>query len=165
MRFHKFIMICTLLIFNLAVAPIPDGWRTPTREESNQDWRNDKPDRYLSIKADFNGDGITDEAKLLMENNGSRMALFAFISQGNGIKSFQLDSLDSEYIASMGISIVGKGKYKTACGKGYFNCKPGEPEEIRITLPSIDFFKTESANSYFYWDTKTKQFKKIWISD
>jgi len=65
----------------------------------------------------------------------------------------------------MGISIVQPGEYITACGKGYYKCKPNEPTEIESYKPSINFYLFESANSYFYWDDNTKDFKRNWNSD
>ena len=72
---------------------------------------------------------------------------------------------DPLMIHAMGIEKVSHGRYKTACGKGYWDCKKGEPSEIVIEHDAINYFKTESANSYFYWDAKTKKFKRIWMSD
>jgi hypothetical protein len=65
----------------------------------------------------------------------------------------------------MGIDTVTTGDYKTACGKGYWECKKSEPEILNLKHVAINYFKFESANSFFYWDDKTGSFKRIWISD
>ena len=65
----------------------------------------------------------------------------------------------------MGIKTAEPGKYKTACGKGYWVCKKGETAKLNLKMAAIDLFQYESANSYFVWDTKTKMFKRIWMSD
>ena len=65
----------------------------------------------------------------------------------------------------MGINTVKPGEYKTVCGKGYFKCEKGEPEVLKLKRPAIDYFKFQSANSFFFWDDKTGDFKRIWISD
>lgn len=145
---------------------MPEGWRVPISEEVKQDWRNDKHHRYLSIKADFNWDGIDDEAILLIRQKGKGIALFTFISEGAQFKTYILDELeDAGWLDVMGINVVEKGIYKTACGKEYFECKPGEPEDLVLKYPCIDYFKVESANSYFYWDQNKYKFNRIWISD
>jgi hypothetical protein len=54
---------------------------------------------------------------------------------------------------------------KKACGNGYWDCKDNEPPILTLKYPAIDFFKYESANSVFYWDTQLKAFKRIWMSD
>jgi hypothetical protein len=64
------IIILVLLIAVLGcvrTAPLPEGWRAPTAKEVNQDWRNNEQHRYVIVKADFNGDGIEDEARLLVK--------------------------------------------------------------------------------------------------
>jgi hypothetical protein len=65
----------------------------------------------------------------------------------------------------MGIKSAKSGKYKTACGKGYWDCKKGEPAELNLRMPAMDLFQYESANSFFVWDSKIKKFKRIWMSD
>lgn len=47
------------------------GWRYPTKNEMEThpfQWREDIPERYLYILADFNGDGNVDEARLLIND-------------------------------------------------------------------------------------------------
>lgn len=118
-------------------------------------------------KGDFNGDGIIDEAKLLVRKDGSGFGVFAFIYQkDHSFKIYQLDEMkDVKLIQAMGIKKVSPGTYKTACGKGYWDCQKDEVPEITIKNEIIDYFKTESANSFFYLDIKTNVFKRIWISD
>jgi hypothetical protein len=68
-------------------------------------------------------------------------------------------------IEAFGIELAKPGTYATACGKGYWDCKKGEPEELRLERAGIDFFKYESANSYFVWNAGKKKFDRIWMSD
>lgn len=146
---------------------LPIGWRAPNIEEINDVWRKSDVERYLLIKSDFNGDAVIDTAMILVRNDGSEIGLFAFVSQmDKTFKSYLLaETKDIRLIHAMGIRKVSSGLYKTACGKGYWVCGNGEVPEISIQHDSIDYFKIESANSYFYWDQKTEAFKKIWISD
>jgi len=62
----------------------------------------------------------------------------------------------------MGIEKASPGKYGTACGKGYFEYTD-EPPEIALKYDAIDYFKYESANSFFIWEGNG--FKRVWISD
>lgn len=135
--------------------------------EIAQEWRNESPNRYLTISADFNGDGITDKSMLLVRKNGTGMALFAFVSQKNDTsRVYLLDEIkDTKYIEVMGVSVAQIGRYKTACGKGYFDCQRDEPEEIFLRLPAINYFKEEGANSFFFWDESKNNFRRIWMSD
>lgn len=146
---------------------LPQGWRMPGASEIGNDWRDNAPDGFLIARGDFNGDGIEDEARLLLSKKGNKMGLFAFLSQE--AKSFRIILLDekddAEYIEVFGVTTVSPGLYKTACGKGYWECNEAETPEIFIKYDAIDYFKIESANCYFYWDSQTKSFKIIWISD
>jgi hypothetical protein len=146
---------------------LPKGWRLPTATETNDDWREKDVNRYLLVKADFNGDGIKDEANLLVNDNGDKFALFAFLSQnGSEFKTFQLtDHREIAYIKVMGIEVVQPGKYKTACGKGFVDCGKGDSEEIILLNAGINYFKKESASMYFFWDKSNQSFKGVGIED
>ena len=130
-------------------------------------WRHESVTKYAIVKGDFNGDGVVDEAKLLMRQDGTGFGLFAFVSQqGNLFKIYQLDEIkNNKFIKITGIKNVTNGSYKTACGKGYWDCRKDEHPEIIIKNDSIDYFKIEGANSFFYWDGNANDFKRIWISD
>jgi len=143
------------------------GWRTPNKSELTIDssLRKEGAISLLTAKADFDGDGKQDEASLLINDKENKMGLFVELSSQPG-KKIKLDEIDNKsWIEVMGITVAKPGKYKTACGKGYFDCQKGEPEELNLKLPAIDYFKEGSANSFFIWDKKTKQFKRIWMSD
>jgi len=147
--------------------PSPD-WRAPTGADIiGDDWRNEHPRKYLAADGDFNGDGINDAARLLISNERSEIGLFAFISQKNG--TFAVILLDKitnrESIHRLGIRKVSRGSYKTACGKGYWECSKDEVPVISIAHEAIDYFVFESANSFFYWDDKTQTFRTAVISD
>jgi hypothetical protein len=143
------------------------GWRAPTTSELSDDfaWRKENANLYLKAKADFDGDGKEDEASLLINDKENKMGLFVTLfSQGK--KSILLETIkDKKNIIGMGIKSAKSGKYKTACGKGYWDCKKGEPAELNLRMPAMDLFQYESANSFFVWDSKIKKFKRIWMSD
>lgn len=118
------------------------------------------------VKADFDGDGKQDVARLLINDRENKMGLFVKLSSRPDDKELKLEEFDDKsWIEIMGISVVKPGKYKTACGKGYFECKKGEPEILRLKNPAMDFFKFGSANFYFLGDAKAESFQRIWISD
>lgn len=148
---------------------LPAGWRIPAQAETsnNQEWRNREPNRFLTIVADFNGDGVPDRAMLLVRIKDSALGLFAFVSvEGKTLKSYLLDeATDKDRLEVMGIAVAKPGKYATACGKGYFDCRAPEPDSITLEHPAVDYFKEEGANSFFYWDKASKGFKRAWMSD
>lgn len=160
-----------LLVITLPVladsTPLPRGWRMPTSSELGDDWRNVDPEKYSAIRGDFNGDGATDQAMLLMSLRGRGLGLFVFLSRKDRtLKVYTLDIIkDAALLRAMGIARVLPGQYRTACGKGYWACKKGEVPDVSIKHDAIDYFKTESASSYFYWDEHARGFKRVWISD
>ena len=119
------------------------------------------------IEADFNGDDFKDHAWLLKKTNDDTIGLFVFLGNKNkGYKTIKLLAyeMDAKYIYT-GISKVQPGKYKTACGRGYWDCGPSEPEILELTNPSINLFQFEGTSSYFYWDSNKNKFIRVWMSD
>jgi hypothetical protein len=116
---------------------------------------------------DFNGDGLKDTALLLINDTEKKYRLSVYLGQKNGYYitlKLDEDSLTANKL-HLGISIMEPGNYKTACGKGYWDCAPGEPAVLTLKNPGIAFFEFESSSSVFYWDTHKREFKQIWISD
>ena len=168
---HSIIFIAILLLFsnNAFGEPLlPKGWRVPTKDETKYDIpiREKDPYRYLRVIGDFDGDKITDEARILVNDSKNKMGVFVFLARNGSYKTIQLVEYDNkDWVKAIGISIVEPGEYKTACGKGYFKCHEGEPAVLVLKRPSINVFKFESASSFFYWDDSLKSFKSIAISD
>ena len=146
---------------------LPHGWRAPTVAELGDAWREKDAEKFALVEGDFNGDGVADKAMLLVSKENRSVGLFVFMSQAKGkFKTYQLSIVkDASSLQANGISKALPGKYKSACGKGYWQCKKGELSEISIETDAVNFFKSESAESYFYWDKHTGVFRRIWISD
>ncbi len=170
------LFLIPFLIANTAIAKekiiLPYGWRYPTTEELSDDpERKDSPSKFAKAVADFNGDGINDEAFLLKSTKFSGEGLFVYLSdKQKGFKWLKISVTDwgpkyPKVNLAMGIDTVKPGEYKTACGKGYFECQKGEPEILKLRRPAINYFKFGSANVYFLWDDKIESFKSIQMSD
>jgi hypothetical protein len=160
------VLLTVFLPLMLFAKDMTPGWRAPTTVElgEDSDWRDDDPSRYLTVKADFDGDGKADTARLLVHSKENKMGLFVTMSSGKGAHTLEIID-DKTKIELLGISMVEPGIYETACGKGLWDCKKGEPEKLRLVRPGIDFFQTETKESCFWWNPKTKKFEKTWISD
>lgn len=169
--FGKLAVVVVLLITPVAFAladdmPLPNGWRMPSKLELGDDWRQKDAEKFSVAIGDFNGDGVLDRAILLVSRNGKRAGLYVFLSGNGGFKAYALDVKNSaEVLPVMGIAKVTPGKYKTACGKGYWTCKKNEPSELLVQHDAVEYFKAESTSSYFYWNGQAKSFKRVWISD
>ena len=175
MKKHLKSSVALLLLFIAVTArfsfagdvAVPDGWRMPAGAEVEDEWRDYNASRYLEVKADFDGDGAIDAARIFVRPDGSELSLFAYMCDRDGnCKEHLLASVKgAKAIRHMGIDRVYRGLYKTACGKVYRECREGETPEIEIKKDSIDFFENTGGNSYFYWDEGKKAFNRVWMSD
>ena len=165
------LMIMTLFTFSAYAIELTNGWRFPTEKElAAQPMRSESPSKNAVVESDFNGDGKTDHAYLLKSTTFSGEGLLVKLSTPNGYTWKVLDKIDwgEKYPAvdlAMGIDLVTPGDYKTACSKGYWECKENEPETLMLKTPGILYFRFESAASIYYWDKESMEFKQVWISD
>lgn len=142
--------------------PLPAGWKAATPVKNSGCDRKTKD--LLSALGDFDGDKKDDRAMILSKKDGDGLGLWVWLaSQKDPILIETVKAKDGKH--DMGILVVPKGNYDTACGKGYWECKSNETPKIQLSHPGIDFFTCESANRYFYWSEKNKKFVGIWISD
>ena len=164
--------LCLLPLAALAIEP-PSGWRFPCESDYSGAWKayqynQSKP---FHVEGDFNRDGLRDDAWILFSTESRSFGLFAFVSGKDGTyKSIRLstnhhDNGPKVVPQSMGIRLAIPKEYITACGKGYRDCEQGEPEVLRLGMPSIDYYQFEGANSIFWWDNEAKTFNRTWISD
>ncbi len=153
---------------------LPEGWRFPTAEElSDEELRNRSPTKYAQAAADFNGDGVPDQAFLAKSTKFSGEGLLVRLSNGQGGFAWMvLATIDwgAEYPSvplAMGIEAIKPGTYEYLCVERGNDCVAGDEGKSKITLrrPALEYFKFESAASAFYWDAKKKAFIRIWISD
>lgn len=155
------------------VFEVPYGYRLPTKADNFDDWKTFNAPNHL--KADFNGDGIEDEAYILPKK-GSKLGygVFVSINKANaGIQSgrksqiFKLTARDDMQPQSFAIELAEPSDeiWETACGKGYWECELGEPAEIKVTNPTIMFCYIESACSMYLWNSDKLVFKEIHFSD
>jgi hypothetical protein len=158
----------TILIFihGSAYAELPPGWRIPTSQELAIEvgWE-EAPNHAQSISADFDGDKKEDLAQLLLNDAKNKMALFVMLSSRNFSPLLLDEMADKRTIHVMGIGVADPGEYKTACGKGYWKCEKNDPELLHLKYSAIDYFKAESANSFFVWNQNLSRFDRIWMSD
>ena len=92
------------------------------------------------------------------------MGVVVWISNDEKFDTFILGRSEF-WVDSVGIDLVKPGEYKTACGKGYFDCASDEPEILKLKTDAIDYMVFERANAIFFWDPEANNFKKIWMSD
>jgi hypothetical protein len=163
-----FLILMLLPVYAYAKEPtLPEGWRYPTAEESVDKSRPEGKAPYLKVNEDFNGDGVTDEAAILVNKDNEHMfGLFVFLSKKRKIITIHLDtSADKTFLSYMGIYPVKPGTYETACASRFYLCGKKKLRKIVLTLPAIDYFVSEGANAFYYWNIKEKKFSREWIGD
>jgi hypothetical protein len=165
------VAFCLMPLLVLAQEEPPIGWRFPEEADYSGSWqafRTVIPEPF-HVQADFNGDGLPDDAWILFSTLSKASGLFVFLAQREGPpKVIPLDKNPGpNKPQQIGIKVVQPGDYKTACGKGYFKCGPDQPEVLHLVLPAINYFVFEGANSFFWWDAQDAQsqsFKRTWMS-
>lgn len=157
------IALATLVASADAGAP-PPGWRSPQDAELHSPadhWREGSPARYESASGDFDGDGKQESARLLVSSTTSDFGVYV-LSSGGWSLLHRLPIADLKY---MGLRTLPAGRYRTACGKGYWACAEGEPAELTLTHDALLLFKNESAESAFVWSAIDRSFHQVWLSD
>ena len=156
--------------------PLPDGWRLPADGEMDAPWRTADPERHLRAAGDFNGDGETDTAAVLVSEtpgprgDPSRIGAFAWLSQpGGGRRLHVVRVLEHPLpvdFPQFGIAARPPGRYVTACGAGYGDgCAPGEPDAVELETVGIECCLFESVTGLFWWNPETGRFDGVPISD
>ena len=168
-------VITTIVIADAAYVHaqgLPVGWRLPTPGEVSDEERNDSPTRYAKATADFNGDGIADDAILLKSSRYSAEALWVRLSADTRFTWVKLDETKwgKEYPAvnlSMGVGIAPPGTHPFyGCFDGDRDCNFGrEGPKLTLRDPSILYFRFESAASMYLWSYKHRRFLRVWMSD
>jgi len=145
----------------------PPGWRSPTNEELQDSWRNDCPNRCAWVAADFNGDHLVEGAFLAVHEKRKVFGLLAFVYSKPGREHwFVLDEIkDPSFVTVMGVQSYSPGIYRVMCFENEKNCGPDGRRALKLTLPSISYFKSESASSIYYWHESKKRFVRAWESD
>jgi hypothetical protein len=169
--FSQHWLIATFVLVLLLSSPafaqeLPAGWRRANAAERAPSWRRESPTRFFRVDGDFDGDGRTDIAELLINPTEKKFAIFVKLTS---TERWQMLEHPGEIgdLYRFAIDLVKPGKYGTACGKGYDDsfCAPGEPDYLVLRHAAIDFVYTESTDTLYYWDDKTKSFHDIAMSD
>jgi hypothetical protein len=146
---------------------MPNDWRLPTVEElkNNWKWTETEIKKNLQVSADFNGDGLKDEAKLMIKNNGSAIGLLVVFSSRGEEKDWVL--LDSGFPTAMQkyrISYKKPSVYQVSCRirRPCLLCEKKEPcnkgiRHISIKTPTIVI----NDRDIFIWNKKRSSFVEI----
>lgn len=166
----NFLLIYVLLAAILpaqAPARVPSGYRAPVESDFTANWlehRAELPTPF-HVRADFNGDSTTDDAWILLAEDGTGFGLFINLAKEAGEGAWlKLD--DGAYAQAVALHVVRPGTYATACAKGYGpGCRSDEAKLLRLSRPGIELQEFERGASYFWWNSNSGQFERTRISD
>jgi hypothetical protein len=148
----------------------PVGWRWVYGSDIVGEWKeNEKTIPHpFQCMGDYNMDNLSDTTWILLKNDNSGWGIFVFLSENDSIsyahKVIEYDmTIKPQFI---NISTQKPGIYKTACGKGYWDCGENEPEVLNLKMPSIYVTPYESGGaSTIYWNDTEQKFKKVIMND
>lgn len=146
----------------------PRGYRMPTDADLVDAWQTHRSESHTPYvaRADFDGDGRTDEAWLFTAVKGEGWALFAFLTRPNGRhQAWQLASDTRSPVTMHGIRVASPGRYDTTCGRGISDCPHPEPESLALPAPAVELVQFGRARSIFWWDATSKAFNRFWITE
>ena len=168
------IAIIVLYAANAWSQDLPPGWRMPTDKEITDQVRKDQPFAFAKATADFNGDGVPDEALLLKSARFSGEGLWIRLSKTEGkfawLKLAEI-KWGKEYPnvdLAMGIDVVPPGVHSYGCFDDAKDCNFGPHKDrpkLKLRDPSLMYFKPESAASLFFWSRTHNKFMRVWLSD
>jgi hypothetical protein len=129
-----------------AQSTLPLGWRRPSPAEVSDAWRK-RPEKFLMVKADFDGDGHADVAEISANDAEKRCALFVWLSSNN---EWKLLWNGGTPLRNIGASLVCPGKYDTLCGDDPSVCNPETPKSVNLVHSVASLFFEGETSSFFY---------------
>ena len=150
---------------------LPPGYRLPAKKELADRDRAASPMRLAKAAADFNGDGVRDEAFLLKSTRFSGQALFVRLSNGSrGHDWVRLDTIDwgpqyPNVDLAMAIEILRPGIHQYYCFEDEKACNLGQKKKIQLSTAALSYYRFGSSGSFYFWDRKDKKFRRAWDSE
>jgi len=139
-----------------AAPSLPRGWREATaaeRAELLQESRKagGPTHQKLAVEADFDGDGRTDRAAILL--NDARRVFAPFVARAATGRYEQLD--EGDRITSLWnytLEVEPPGTHETACARGHGDDRSPCRKQVRNRWPALGFAVMESSYQIYFWD-------------
>jgi len=174
MRKHTFLSVAAALVVTLFFAPMtvksgehPKGWTAVSIEDLKRQeaWRRTSPNAYAKVILDINGDGLKDEATLVVDRARHHSGLRVCFGK-KGPKSAPKchilvdDDLEDAYdVMGLDVRAPGCHLYNTV------NDLVEASGRICSRSQALEYFRVGSATSFFLYDQKTGLFNRYWDSD
>jgi hypothetical protein len=141
---------------------LPSGWRLPNQDELFEQTPSKGGCSFMQVDADFNGDGLIDQARILINKKGPGIGLFAFMAKPDGsYRTKQLANAAGEMGGRvLGIKVVQPGEYLTACGKGYYDNPTGRLKRYLSNTRQLTFSCWKGLAHFFIGSQKNELSKE-----
>lgn len=149
-----------------SLASESDNWVPVSIKALREDaWRRSSPHAFAHVRLDMNGDGVKDEAMLVVDRVRHRSALkVCLASNARGV------SADCQILAEDedegGYEIMGLEVRAPGCHR-YNELNEGSDTggQVCSKAEALDYFRFGSAGSFFLYDKNTRHFSRYWDSD
>lgn len=159
--------------------PVKDIGKGASRPEEIKCW---KPETFPvhTVTGDYNGDGILDEARILISvgvlkptgfaiKKTGMAGFFVFLNSKSGTAKVIVIGLASDQAPEPQNYIIQTQppveKIETWCGRGGRDCEVGEPASITLKRDAVIFGQFEAWSTLAYWSARDNEFKVVTISD
>ncbi len=133
------------------------------KDTADYEFRSQSEGAYLVAAGDFDGNGVIDSAKFVVNTSG-RYSLNISIKEWDGsVEEHYIDVGGFDEMNRLGIAPLPEGTYKTACAKGYGKCADDAKLKVILDHEAISLFTFESASSIIFWDGS--KFEREFLSD
>lgn len=155
-------------------APLPASagersarWETVSFEDlkKQDEWRRASPTAFAKVSLDMNGDGLKDEATLVIDHVRHHSGLRVCFGKKERTSPPNChilvdDDLEDSY-DDMGLDVRAPGchLYNTVNDQGDAGGR------ICSRAQGLNYFREGSSTSFFLYDTKTGRFNRYWDSD
>ena len=157
-------------VSGIAPPNLPDGWRLPSTDELSNTDRNGSVSRFSVVVGDFNGDGESDQAFLLVNTKDNMQGLWVYLSRGHDryfwipLNMIRSPGTTSETI-KMSVDLLHPGVQDYECIDGDAHCDIHSRKSMTLDLPAVLYFRPTHERSFFYWDRRTSHFRQVWINE
>jgi hypothetical protein len=143
----------------------PNGWRLPTGSDYTGKWakyRHEVPVPF-QVSGDFNGDGFSDDAWILVGDGRDAFGFFVVLGGKNGSRRVvEVFSYKECCAQSYALALAPPGRRVTVCEQRE-ECK--YPASITLKYPGVEFITLGTAAALFYWSPRSKGFRSVPVSD
>ncbi|MCJ7547619.1 MAG: hypothetical protein MUP30_12500 [Deltaproteobacteria bacterium] len=140
---------------------LPKQYRMPTEDELSSEWRKGDSDKYASVAADFNDDGLVDGAFLVVDEKHKKLVLTVVLINKDFSETWlKLQTMDFAALKYQGIALIKPSTVSVYRGEANENTK----HPITLKFNSIRSFSSEGPSSVFFWDPSKHQFQHLWLT-